>query len=86
MTAPEQQAVQGWVLDELVALGLPARGAEDDFFAIGGTSMGVVRLVSRAEKEYGEDCLPADELYENSTVRGIAELIVRHAGGAAAAG
>lgn len=84
MTAPEQSAVEKWVLGAFTDLGLLVHGPEDDFFAVGGTSIGVVRLVARAEKEFGEDCLPTDELYDNSTVGGIAELIVRHGKGAAA--
>jgi acyl carrier protein len=70
--------VEQWVIDACSGLGLPAQSPSDDFFAIGGTSLSVIRLVARAEEEFGEDCLPPDELYEESTVRGIAGLITRN--------
>ncbi|MGW4063516.1 acyl carrier protein [Amycolatopsis sp. NPDC004747] len=82
-TGGNQSTVESWVIDACVALGLPARSPSDDFFAIGGTSLSVIRLVARAEESYGEDCLPPDELYEESTIRGIAGLIARHAGAVA---
>ncbi|MEV7097923.1 acyl carrier protein [Amycolatopsis sp. NPDC051045] len=79
-TSGNPSTVERWVIDACVALGLPAQSPSDDFFALGGTSLSVIRLVARAEEEFGEDCLPPDELYEESTVRGIAGLITRNAG------
>ncbi|MFI5593245.1 acyl carrier protein [Amycolatopsis sp. NPDC051758] len=71
--------MERWVIDACVALGLSAQSPSDDFFALGGTSLSVIRLVARAEEKFGESCLPPDELYEESTVRGIAGLITRNA-------
>lgn len=70
--------VARWVADACTELGLPVRSPSDDFFALGGTSLSVIRLVARAEEEFGEDCLPPDQLYERSTVQGIADLITRN--------
>jgi hypothetical protein len=58
-------------------------GGADDFFASGGTSLTVIRLVARAEEEFGDDTLPPDDLYEHSSFHGIAATIVRNSAAAA---
>jgi Phosphopantetheine attachment site len=70
------ERVERWVVDACRSLGLPVEEAGDDFFAAGGTSLTVIRLIARAEAEFGEDCLPPDDVYEHSTVRGMAAVIV----------
>ncbi|MEV6603531.1 acyl carrier protein [Kutzneria sp. NPDC051319] len=86
MTTGQESIVQSageierWVLDACRDLGLPIESGTDDFFAMGGTSLTAVRLVARAEAEFGEDCLPPEDIYESSALRDIAAAIVRNRG------
>lgn len=75
--------VEQWVRDACRDLGLPMDGGADDFFMAGGTSLTVLRLVARAEEEFGDDALPPDDLFEHSSFRGIAASIVRNSAAAA---
>lgn len=71
-------AIEQWVINVCAQLGLPLSGVDDDFFDAGGTSLAVVRLVARAEEEFGADALTPEELIEQSTVREIAAVILRN--------
>lgn len=70
--------VQQWVRDTCRELGLPVEHGSDDFFSAGGTSLTLLRLVARAEAEFGDDALPPDDLYEHSSFHGIAATIIRN--------
>lgn len=70
--------IESWVLDTCRDLGLPVGGGEDDFFDAGGTSLTAMKLISRAETEFGEDALPPDDLFSESTLREIALSIQRN--------
>jgi acyl carrier protein len=72
------QEIQAWVIEACCELGLRVEGGESDFFAIGGTSMTAMRLIAAAEHEFGEDSLPAEDLYERSALRDIAASIASH--------
>jgi acyl carrier protein len=70
-----QEAVERWVISACRELSLPVVNAGDDLFDVGGTSLAVVRLIAKAEAEFGPEVLPPDELAEHSTVAGIAAVI-----------
>ncbi|TWP48426.1 amino acid adenylation domain-containing protein [Lentzea tibetensis] len=53
-------------------LGLPSVGVEDDFFALGGDSIGAIRLVSRARQ--AGLLLTTAQVFEHRTVRALAEI------------
>ncbi|MFF9770401.1 phosphopantetheine-binding protein [Streptomyces sp. NPDC053086] len=67
-----------WVVDECKQLGLRVTGGEDDFFEAGGTSLTAVKLIERAEREFGDDSLPADELFTDSRLVEIVASIQRN--------
>lgn len=75
---PAPARVEQWVVRTCIELGLAVDSAADDFFAAGGTSLTVIRLIARAEAEFGEDSLPPDEVYEHSSLGAIASVIVRN--------
>ncbi|MCM2416302.1 phosphopantetheine-binding protein [Streptomyces sp. RKAG290] len=83
---PEAERMEKWVIDACQAVGLPITSASDDFFQADGTSLTVIRLIARAEAEFGDDCLPPEDIYERSTVRGIAASIIRNSASATKAG
>lgn len=74
--APEK--LQAWVIDECKQLGLRVADGADDFFEAGGTSLTAVKLIERAEREFGDDSLPADELFTTSRIAEIAASIQRN--------
>ncbi|MFI7293756.1 phosphopantetheine-binding protein [Streptomyces sp. NPDC050121] len=72
------ETLLAWVVDECKQLGLRVTGGEDDFFEAGGTSLTAVKLIERAEREFGDDSLPADELFTESRVTDIVVSIQRN--------
>ncbi|MEH0574667.1 MULTISPECIES: phosphopantetheine-binding protein [Streptomyces] len=72
------ETLLAWVVDECRQLGLRVTGGEDDFFEAGGTSLTAVKLIERAEREFGDDSLPADELFTESRVMDIVVSIQRN--------
>ncbi|MFD5514902.1 phosphopantetheine-binding protein [Streptomyces sp. NPDC127066] len=67
--------IESWVLDTCRELGLLVEGSGDDFFDTGGNSLTAVKLIAKAEERFGEDCLSPDDLFDRSTVKGIAATI-----------
>jgi non-heme Fe2+,alpha-ketoglutarate-dependent halogenase len=70
--------IENWVIGFCRELNLPVEDATTDFFAVGGTSLTAMRLIASAEELYGEDVLPPDDLYESSSMGGIATVIARN--------
>jgi Phosphopantetheine attachment site len=77
-TAGSVEQVERWARDVCRDLGLQVESGSDDFFAAGGTSLTVIRFLGRAEAEFGEECLPPDDLYDHSSLHDIAVAIVRN--------
>jgi hypothetical protein len=77
---PELAEIEQWLIAACQSLGLRITGAEEDFFAAGATSLTAIRLIAKAEEQYGEDALPPDDLYADSRVRQIAASIRRNGG------
>jgi acyl carrier protein len=50
-------------------------GPEDDFFALGGTSLTAIKLLQRVEKRFGPGVLSPDALYENSRLASVASAV-----------
>jgi acyl carrier protein len=67
--------VEDWVIGACQQLGLAIRTRDDDFFEAGATSLTVMRLIERVEKEFGEDALSPEEVVEGSAIRSIAATI-----------
>jgi acyl carrier protein len=57
-------------------IGVSRVGAHDDFFALGGHSLGAMQVVSRIHDEFGVE-VPLLLLFEGSTVAGLAEAVER---------
>ena len=57
-------------------LGVPVTGRDDDFFALGGTSMTLAQLQSAVRKELGEELDPA-QVVRSATVADVAKSIGR---------
>ncbi|MFH9180235.1 acyl carrier protein [Streptomyces albogriseolus] len=68
--------IEAWVMDTCRELGLLVEEPGDDFFAGGGNSLTAVRFIAKAEERFGEDSLPADDLFDRSTVKEIASTIL----------
>ena len=66
----EERLVALW----LELLGRPEVGATDDFIDVGGDSMSGVELVNRVDELFGVQ-LELDEVFQNTTVRGLAAAI-----------
>lgn len=75
--------VEEWVVAACRELGLPVEGADADFFAVGGSSLTAVKLMAKAEEQFGEDALPPEDLFERSRLTDIAATIRKNAAGAA---
>jgi acyl carrier protein len=75
---PGQEDTERWVLEVCKGLGLEVGDAEADFFEAGGTSLAAMKLIAKAEERYGEDVLPPDDLFAESSVRQIAASIQRN--------
>lgn len=70
--------IDAWVVTVCRDLGLPVAGVGDDFFALGGSSLTAIKLMARAEEEFGEDALPPEDLFERSALSDIAATIEKH--------
>ncbi|ANJ11830.1 phosphopantetheine-binding protein [Streptomyces parvulus] len=68
--------IEAWVMNTCRELGLLVAEPGDDFFNAGGNSLTAVRLIAKAEERFGEDSLPADDLFERSAVAEIASTIL----------
>jgi acyl carrier protein len=55
-------------------LGLPAVGADDDFFRLGGTSVQVVRALARMSGRFGTR-VPPLRFFQEPTVRRLARVL-----------
>jgi amino acid adenylation domain-containing protein len=96
LAAIEPQAVSGaaatagTAVEEAVAglfaeaLGVPAVGLHDDFFALGGHSLLATRVLGRVARLFAVD-LPVSALFQAPTAARLASLIAAAAGGAASA-
>ncbi|MFG3252556.1 phosphopantetheine-binding protein [Streptomyces sp. NPDC048172] len=73
-----QEKMLSWVIDACRQLGLRVEKGDDDFFEAGGTSLTAVKLIERAERDFGEDSLPPDELFTDSRMTDIAASIQRN--------
>lgn len=78
--------IENWVVEICKDLGLPVTDADSDFFEAGGTSLTAMKLIGKAEETYGEDALPPDDLYAESSLRDIAASIRRNGSLAGAVG
>ncbi|MEV4441888.1 phosphopantetheine-binding protein [Streptomyces sp. NPDC049577] len=73
-----REEIERWVLGVCREIGLRAEGADDDFFESGGNSLAAMRIIAQAEDTFGEDTLPPDDLFARSSVREIADSILRN--------
>ncbi|QFR02145.1 amino acid adenylation domain-containing protein [Streptomyces phaeolivaceus] len=69
--SPEEASLCAIVAD---VLGVERVGVEDEFFALGGTSILMIRLVHRVRDEFGVD-LSLRDLFAAPTVAGVAERL-----------
>ncbi|MCD9875000.1 phosphopantetheine-binding protein [Streptomyces guryensis] len=74
----DEQHVEAWLIGACQALGLNVTAAEDDFFESGGTSLSAMKLIARVEETFGEDALPPDDLFAESSLRALASAIERN--------
>jgi FkbH-like protein/FkbM family methyltransferase len=66
-------------------LGLPGVGLQDDFFALGGTSLQLVQAVSRVGRAFGRS-IPLDDAFQLRSVEAVAAWLEGHGIGGPAAG
>ena len=77
--AAERQAeIERWVIEACQELKLPIGSADDDIFDAGGTSLTIIRLIARVERDFGAELLSPDEIVEASSVHDIAGSIRRN--------
>lgn len=74
-------ATEAWLINASREVGLHIAG-DDDFFDAGGNSLTIVRLIAKADARFGTDLLTAEEFFESSTVREIAEQLAGKLDGA----
>ncbi|GID90945.1 acyl carrier protein [Amorphoplanes digitatis] len=74
--------IERWAVGSCRDLGLDPGDGGDDFFVIGGTSIGVLRLVAGAEQRYGAGVLSPDDVYKHRVLREIATVVHRNGGAA----
>jgi len=79
-TALEEQMAGIWAR----TLGVDRVGLHDDFFELGGDSLGVMRLLVEVERELGEEISLAAFVEGSVTVASLAAIIEAMRGGAAA--
>jgi acyl carrier protein len=72
--------VESWLIEVCQELGLPIKDSAGDFFETGATSLTALKLIARVEERYGEDALPPDDLFAESSIQEIAECIRRNGG------
>ena len=77
MANDDIDSIQAWVVATCQDLGLSV-DAGSDFFRSGGSSLTAVKLIARAEENFGEDALPPEDLFSDSGIREIAESIARN--------
>ncbi len=83
--AAERQAeIERWVIEACQGLKLQIGTADADIFDAGATSLTIIRLIARAESEFGAEVLSPDEIVESSSVHDIAASIRRNTADAAA--
>ena len=80
MSGDRPNDIERWVVENCRDLGLAVDGGDADFFEAGGTSLTAIKLISRAEAEFGEDSLPPEDLFEESSIRNISQTIARNCG------
>jgi len=68
-------AIEGWLVGACRELGLQVEDAESDFFEAGGSSITAVKLLARVEDRFGEEALPAEDLFAESRLREMAHRI-----------
>lgn len=83
--AGAQLTVERWVITVCRELKLPVESVDDDIFDLGGTSLTIMRIIARAEQDFGPEVLTPDEIIEGSTVTEIASTIRLNAGKAVVA-
>lgn len=71
--SPEERTLCAIVAD---VLGVEQVGVHDEFFALGGTSILMIRLVHRVRDEFGVD-LSLRDVFSGPTVAGVAERLTR---------
>jgi acyl carrier protein len=74
-TREQQAEIERWVIEQCRSLKLPIGAVEDDIFDAGATSLTIIRLVARAEGEFGAEVLTPDDVIEFSSVHAIASRI-----------
>ncbi|MEU7059054.1 phosphopantetheine-binding protein [Streptomyces sp. NPDC046197] len=74
----DEQHVEQWLISECQALGLNVATVQDDFFEAGGTSLSAMKLIARVDEAFGEDALPPDDLFADSSIRALASQIERN--------
>lgn len=72
--AADLTGTEAWLAEQWAdVLGTPPAGADDDFFASGGTSLGAARLVSLLRGRYPG--VSVADLYQHPTVRALAVVL-----------